>query len=69
MPEPSIYSIFESLKGALEAIDTGGGSDKGRARVVPDDDREPGAHGVLGRPPGALEAPALQGYLRYVGVV
>jgi hypothetical protein len=29
MPEPSIYSIFESLKGALEAIDTGAGWTKG----------------------------------------
>ena len=68
MLEPSIYSISEGLKGALETTDTGG-LDKRRLRVVPDVHGGPGSHGVLGRAPGVPEVAALQGNLRYVRVV
>jgi hypothetical protein len=68
MLNPSIYSICERFKGALEPIDAGGGLDKTRVQVVPDAYGKPGHPGVLGRPPGALEVATLQGELGYVRV-
>ena len=67
--EPSIYSISECLKGALEAVDARGCLDERRARVVPDVHRQPGSHGVVGRPPGAVEVATLQGNLGYVRIM
>jgi hypothetical protein len=65
--EPSIYSISERLQGTLEAIDTGSSLYERCAQIVPDIYREPGPHGVLGRPPGALEVATRKsdpGYIR-----
>ncbi len=69
MLEPSIYSISGRLKALLETVDTWGGLDEGRLRIVPHVHGEPGPHGVLRRSPYALQVSALQGYLGYIRVV
>ena len=68
MLEPSIYSI-SFPKRLLQTVDAGSRLDKGRLRVIPHVHREPRSHGVLGRPPGALEVSALQSDLGYVRVM
>jgi hypothetical protein len=53
----------------FEAVDSGRGLYEGGLGVVPDVHGEPGAHGVVGGSPGALEVPGLERDLGYVRVV
>jgi hypothetical protein len=60
---------IQHLRGTLEPIDPGSSLDERALRIVPDIYREAGPHGVLGRPPGALEVATLESDLGYVRIV